>query len=484
MTQLEEEVNRHEANRKEVWLKAILESAAEISQLGRAARAHSDALGARVLGVEDMLLSDQRATEPQRERLEAFRRAVANLLRLVNNYLDLSNIESGQFELEKVDFDLKLVLEHTLDKLGAAARAKNLVLKLALVPGIPRTLNGDPIRLQQILANLLNNALQFADGGEIRVTAQPGEASACQVHFSVTFSGTGMPRDQRDGLGLCRTLLREMGGELFLRNAPGEAKAFTFDVRFAAGLAANVAKAQEVPAAKPELLKILIAEDSEDSRFLLQEFLKRGPYEVTFAENGKTAVEAALSRQFDLILMDIQMPVMDGLAATRLIRNAEQRAGRAPTPLLALTAHTRKADIDLSLAAGCNAHISKPISKSGLLETLQKYSAKIRVPAVPVGVSIPAGMEEAARRYILAKKNDVPRLRQMVEQREFDRLGEVARDLRGTGSSFGFPDLTRLGGMMESSAKSGNADDLAAQLLEMSKYVQEASAGVEVLLGK
>jgi len=350
-------------------------------------------------------------------------------------------------------------------------------LKLVVVPGIPRTLAGDPTRLQQIVANLLNNAMQFANGEEIRMTAEADAGNPCQVHFSVTFSGTGMPDDQREGIGLCRTLLHEMGGELCLHNEPGELKAFTFDVRFA-----PATKAQTAAAAKPELLKILIAEDSEDSRFLLQEFLKRGPYEVTFAANGKIAVEAALSQRFDLILMDIQMPVMDGLTATRLIREAEQRAGRAATPLLALTAHTRKADIDLSLAAGCNAHISKPISKSGLLETLQKYAPKSCGTGAPAGVSIPPGMEQAARRYILAKKDDVPRLREMIEAGEFERLREVARDLRGTGSSFGFPDLTRLGGLMECSAKEGKAEELGAQLLEMSRYVQEASAGVEGVL--
>jgi len=453
-------------NRKEIWLKAILESAAEISKLGRA---HSGGL----LGPADLLLSEQRAAEPQRQRLDAFRRAVANLLTQVNNYLDLSNIESGQFQLEKADFDLKHLLEQTLDKMAAPARARQFTLKLVVVPGIPRTLAGDPTRLHQILANLLQQAVQFGDSGEIRMTAEADAANPCRVHFSMKFSGSPVPDEQAESIVLCRTLLREMGGELCVYNEAGESKAFTFDVLFAAAT-----RTQTAPAAKPERLKMLIAEDSEDSRFLLQEFLKRGPYEVTFAANGKIAVEAALSQQFDLILMDIQMPVMDGLAATRLIREAEQRAGRTPVPVLALTAHTRKADIDLSLAAGCNAHLSKPISKSGLLETLQKFSPKIRVP----DVSIPVGMEEAARRYILAKKNDVPRLQGMVEAGEFETLREVARDLRGTGSSFGFPDLTRLGGLMESSAKEGNAEELGEQLLEMSRYVQEASVGAEALL--
>jgi CheY-like chemotaxis protein len=119
--------------------------------------------------------------------------------------------------------------------------------------------------------------------------------------------------------------------------------------------------------------RILIAEDSEDCRFLLQEFLKSAQFKLTFTENGKLAVETARAQGFDLILMDIQMPVMDGLTATRLIRELEVKEGLAPIPILALTGNTRKADIDLSLGAGCNAHILKPVSKPGLLTSIQQH---------------------------------------------------------------------------------------------------------------
>jgi CheY-like chemotaxis protein len=363
-----------EAVRKETWLKAILDSAAEISRLGKAVRTHSNA----ARGLADLLEeTDSRGEvqEPQRRRVDAFRRAVANLLTQVNNYLDLSNIETGEFQLETFDFDVKVLVDQTLAKLAPEAEARELRFRSVLVPGIPRTLSGDAVRLQQILANLLSNAIQLASGEEISLTVAADESNRCHLHFEVKFSGTALPDDNLEGFGLCRILLRQMGGEVCIQSEPGKGNSFAFDVRLSPSLRTTMAAQQ----AQPQLMKILVAEDSEDSRFLLQEFLRRGPYEVTFAENGKIALDAALSQQFDLILMDIQMPVMDGLTATRLIREAEERDGRAHVPLLALTAHTRKADIDLSLAAGCNAHVSKPISKSGLLETVQKYAP---VPAL------------------------------------------------------------------------------------------------------
>jgi CheY-like chemotaxis protein len=300
----------------------------------------------------------------------------------VNHDLDLSNIEAGQFELEMIDFDLKWVLEQTLAGVAAGAAAKELVLKLVLVPGIPRTVAGDAVRLRQILANLLNNAVEFAEAGEIRLMAEAPEANACHVHFGIRFCAGGWPEGRHEKVNSCRVLLRQMGGELALLREDDQRLVFTFDLKFTpcSREKGPTAPLPDKPEGQAHGIRILIAEDSEDSRFLLQEFLKRGPYEVTFAENGKLALEAALTQTFDLILMDIQMPVMDGLTATRLIREAEAREGRAVTPLLALTAHTRKADIELSIAAGCNAHISKPISKVGLLETIQKYSPARQMP--------------------------------------------------------------------------------------------------------
>jgi CheY-like chemotaxis protein len=366
---------------QQIWLQAMLESAAELSTASRAIRTPANAAS----GIAD-LLWEQHLGQTEREPVEVFRSAVTSLLNRANEILELSNLESGRFELEHIDFDLRSIVDRALRAIGAKAQAKRLTLKSKLSPGLPGTITGDPIRLRQILANLLDKAVTLGQKGEIAISVDWQSTSQTQLHFEVTYNGIQAETSIAGYLGrtgltsdLCRKLALKMGGKLDWRSEPGKGGAFTFDVDFACG--SHEKCAERTTAAKPasaasahQLVRLLIAEDSEDSRFLLREFLKKGPYELTFAENGKEAMDAAGSQPFDLILMDIQMPVMDGLTATRLIREGEREAGRPATPLLALTGNARKADIELSLAAGCNAHVLKPISQSELLKTIQRYA--------------------------------------------------------------------------------------------------------------
>jgi CheY-like chemotaxis protein len=295
-----------------------------------------------------------------------------------------------------------------------------------------------------------------------------------------------------------------MGSELVTHSQPDGGSSFSFDILCAsdsqqsaapidvteemqvtevmAVQESNKAEIPEPPKIEPQvtaadLIKILIVEDSEDSRFLLQEFLKKGPYEITFAENGRIAVEAVTSKTFDLILMDIQMPVMDGLAATRLIRELERKQGRTKTPLLALTSNARKADIELSLAAGCDAHVLKPISKMELLNTVRKYAPaqSTRVTPPLVELNIPHGLEDAAKRYISSKIEDMPRLMRYLEAGEFEQLRILAHDIKGIGTSYGFPNLTWLAGQIETAANEKNSTDLSNRMLELFRYTKDAA---------
>ena len=223
--------------------------------------------------------------------------------------------------------------------------------------------------------------------------------------------------------------------------------------------------------------KVLIAEDSEDNRFLLQEYMKGGPYEITFAENGQVAIDLATERNFDLILMDVQMPVMDGLTAARLIRQMEEKKGRPPVAMLALTANARREDIELSRTAGCDEHISKPIARDDLLKTLRRYTEGERSQSVStlLPMSVPPGLEEAAKRYIRSRNSEVPLMRSYLERKDFNQIRILAHNIKGTGSPYGFPDLTRLGELMEGSAKEQNAAQLAEHLDEFTRYVQAAA---------
>ena len=414
------------------------------------------------------------------------RRATSRLLRLTNNILDLSDIDAGHFRLDQVDFDLRSVVERTIEGMG---QGKKPQLEVAWPVGMARIVSGDPVRFRQILSIIFDHAVRCATSDQILLKIEAAQPASNHLRFELSHieaqSGNRSP-----DLQICRSLLEQMGGTLQTDSGDGGCRILTFEIAFSASsrdgnkvdhesseLEGVAPLKVEYDVAETDLVRILIAEDSVDSRFLLREFLKKGPYVITFTENGKEAVEAARANQFDLILMDIQMPVMDGLTATRLIREMEQEQGLPETPLLALTANTRKSDIELSLAAGCNAHVLKPISKLELLNTVQKY-APIRVarPAPSMAeVNIPTGLEDAAKRYILSKKNDIPRLMRLLENKQFDQLRILAHDMKGTGTSYGFPNLTWLGGQMECSATEKNSAELSNQMLQLFRYARETA---------
>ncbi len=230
--------------------------------------------------------------------------------------------------------------------------------------------------------------------------------------------------------------------------------------------------------------RILVVEDSEDNRFLLQVYLKNAPYAVTFAENGEAALGLMHSQSFDLILMDIQMPVMDGLTATKLIRELERERGSSPIPILALSANAGKDDMDASRSAGCDSHLPKPISRAVLVSALDRYLSgeePDRAPAPPL-IDVPAGLEELAKVYFQRRKDEVPHLLELLATQQFDQLRAVAHNLKGTGTSYGFADVTRLGALIESSAQEKDSEVLGEQLRALSNYLEKAETAVQLLI--
>ena len=227
---------------------------------------------------------------------------------------------------------------------------------------------------------------------------------------------------------------------------------------------------------------ILVAEDSPDNRLLVQVYLTGRPYELTFERDGKAAVDRfAGSGDFDLILMDVRMPVMDGLAATRAIRALERVRGTAAVPILALTAKAGLQDIEMSAAAGCDAHLSKPISKTELLDAIEKYrrQPKIRevakggalLPSQPLTIEMPAGFEDIVPGYLANRKQEVLEMGELLVASAFERLSELAHNLKGTARGYGFPDLVRLGAALEESADRGDGGALRAQITELGNYL-------------
>ena len=231
--------------------------------------------------------------------------------------------------------------------------------------------------------------------------------------------------------------------------------------------------------------RILVTEDSPDNRLIVQAYLHNRSYSLTFAEDGKSGVDRFSSSSFDLILMDIQMPVMDGLTATRLIRAIEQERGLAPIPIIALTANARLQDAELSRAAGCTDHLSKPISKQRLLSVIEEHRRRLKQTKQPqprpmerAFIEVPLGLEEIVPPYLAARIKDVPIISGLLEEAKFEQIAMLGHNMKGTGTSFGFPELSRMGTALEDFAGQSNREALASQLLELGRYLESVELSV------
>lgn len=354
-----------------------------------------------IIGMAD-LLAETPLTPEQREYVQIFRRTGGTLLTLINDILDFSKIEAGQMTIESLPFDLPELVERAAEILAARAREKGLGLSHDVAPDVPRLAVGNPTRLRQVLLNLVGNAVKFTERGEVRVSVRrdPAPDEPDRLRFSVADTGIGIPPDKLEsiferftqvdssttrryggsglGLAICKRLVELMGGRIAVESRVGRGSTFSFTLSLAQAPAKAAGPAGPEPAAArpPDArLHLLLVDDSADNRTLVQAYLKQLPYRIEEAEDGATAVEKFKAGRYDLVLMDMRMPVMDGYQATRAIRAWEAEQGRSATPIIAFTASAREEDERKSLEAGCTAHLAKPIRKTALLDALAAYAA-------------------------------------------------------------------------------------------------------------
>ncbi|OSM07003.1 putative Autoinducer 2 sensor kinase/phosphatase luxQ [Magnetofaba australis IT-1] len=361
-----------------------------------------------ILGMGEMVAST-RLDNDQREYVQIIRRAGNALLETISDILDLSRIEAGQLELESIDFDLPALTHGACEVLGACARQKGVDVVAYVSEDVGCNYVGDPTRLRQVLVNLVGNAVKFTKEGRITVEVSrlPSEGSDNErLQFRVSDTGMGItpaklalifkPFTQADasitrshggsglGLSICKRLVEMMGGGIVVSSQVGVGSVFTFSVALKQALASPAVgewrEAEPDPQARsataPRSMRILLVEDEPDNAKLVQAFLKDLPHELTWAENGLQAVELCQNERFDLVLMDIQMPQLDGYAATGRIRTWEQRQGRERCPIVALTAFALQEDVARSERAGCDGHLAKPIRKQGLLDAIERYAKR------------------------------------------------------------------------------------------------------------
>jgi PAS domain S-box-containing protein len=363
-----------------------------------------------ILGMTELALDLPQSPEVH-EALDTIKHSGEALLSIINDILDFSKIEAGKLEIEQVPFVLPELIRQTLATLAQTARAKGLELTSTLDPQAPANLVGDPGRVRQVLLNLIGNAIKFTERGQVSLGVRmlgQGDGEA-RLRFAVQDTGIGIPPEkqrqifdpfsQEDasitrkyggtglGLSISSRLVKLMGGRLGLDSTPGAGSTFHFTLAF--GLAAQDIPTQLSPArpagpapdgregtqpmpVAPRVLRMLLVEDNLINQKVGVGLLKRWGHQVSVANDGQEALDQLAAQGFDLVLMDMNMPVMDGLEATRQIRAREQAQGLARTTIIAITANAMASDEAVCLAVGMDGFISKPLQAAALKEILDR----------------------------------------------------------------------------------------------------------------
>ncbi len=465
-----------------------------------------------IIGMAEVL-SDTDLTEEQHNYVRIFRSAGESLLEIINDILDLSKIEAGQTELEAIDTHLPSLLDSVVAILSVRAAEQNTEISIHTHPDVPTGLRTDPTRLRQILINLVGNGLKFTENGTVAISVQlesPGT-----LLFSVKDSGIGIPKAKQQlifesftqadslttrkyggtglGLTICKKLTSMMNGRVWLKSTPGVGSTFFFTCDFK--------PARSIPLAATELptlfeschilkpARILLVDDNEDNRNLLCLYLRNTPFSFEIAQNGLEAVSMVKNKSFDLVFMDIEMPVMDGYQATKEIRMWEKEQQQASIPIIALTAHAFVRFRKKCMQAGCSDYLTKPIRRNTLIHTIsihlnqkrprpasqtgadsQISEKSIPPPAAP-SVCLNPKVQKLIPKFLANKRKDADGLILVARTGDMDGLRKQAHTVKGTSWMYGFKQLGDLCLELEEAAQQANIKKALMYCKEIKNYL-------------
>jgi PAS domain S-box-containing protein len=469
----------------------------------------------------------------QRDYLGKITTSAEGLLRLLNDLLDFSKIEAGKLELEAVHFSLRPFLEQLLGLVGVGASAKGLLLRLTIAPETPEYLVGDSLRLEQILLNLLGNAIKFTAVGEIELTVVPLQETAepSLLEFSVRDSGIGMTPEQTEGifepftqadgsttrryggtglgLSICRRLVELMGGNLRVESQHGLGSCFTFTVnllRDMAPVSTNTGTVDRTVASTVLTgCRVLVVEDQPLNQQVMRELLQQVGADVTLAVDGREAltVVAREENEFDIILMDLQMPELDGYEATRLLRK-EWPARQFP--IIAMTAHASREERERCLQAGMNDHLTKPVNPELLYACILKWTGtncqhherpspppqkSALLPESLPGLDVYSGLVRVGgnttlyRKLIIelgqAQEARMAELKKDLDAGELDQARRKAHGLKGIAGNLGATTVFALAGKLEQACTRNSSADVALILPMLEERMAELSVSAAIL---
>jgi len=487
-----------------------------------------------VIGLAGLLM-DTRLDEKQRYFTSMLRQSAEHLLQVLSDVLDFSKLDAERVELEETPFALAELIESVVAIINPRAAAKEVDLAWTMAPDVPRYFTGDPGRVRQVLLNIAGNAVKFTEEGRVAIEVSVLETSAndALLAFDITDTGIGIAPDalpalfqefnQLDGsisrrfggtglgLAISKRLVTLMGGDIMVESARGEGSHFRATLRFR--LATEAAVTDEQPTADQaddlalvvagRRLRVLLAEDNRTNQIVVATMLESEGCRVDVAANGLEAVDAVRERAYDIVLMDMMMPEMDGLAATKAIRSLPEHQGR-DVPILAVTANAFAHDRAACLAAGMNGFVSKPVSAAKLAAAIQAVLGGGETPAAapapepdddaPMDFSALDELRrvygEATQRFIdlfvQEAGKQLAKIQVLVETGDLDGLGLTAHTLKGSALTFGCSALSRLAAALELAAHTKQREllpELAAAAAEafpeacsaLAKQMEEAA---------
>ncbi len=498
-----------------------------------------------VIGMAE-LMGSTRLSVQQRAYVDALLRSGEAMMSIIDDILDFSKIEAGRLELERTELDVRAVVDDAVGMVSEQASGRGLQVRAVIDEAVPQTLFGDPVRLRQVLMNLLSNAVKFTHEGSVTVSVQLEERARRQsrIRFAVADTGIGIESEARErlfepftqadgtttrryggtglGLAICRRVVQLMGGQIGVDSEPGQGSEFWFVIPL--GVAARMARqklaAQDGPAQGPlplapaGLAPILVAEDAPVNQQVARGMLQRLGYRVKMVGNGREAIQAFEREHFAAVLMDCQMPEIDGFTASAEIRRREMDLSRPRTPIIAMTAGVMQGDRERCLAAGMDDYLAKPVRMRDVALKLQRWvsgrrgasrlpvertaavtarSEQARPPEGPIEMQAienlremqvpgePNVVQEIVDTFMQGVPGHIEKLRNGAETGQFDELARSAHSLKGSAGFLGMREVRALCEQIEAVARAEQRADARRLVASLEKALDRGRAALEAI---
>ncbi len=452
-----------------------------------------------IVGLSE-LLAETTLTPQQQQFVESLTTSSRHLSDLLNNILDFSKIEANQFTLHIVPFSLQQLIQQISAIVQLDTGGKGLQFTSKVQPSIPDRLMGDPKVLRQILLNLLSNAIKYTDHGKISLVISleiEGE-SEITIRIRVSDTGRGIPQTAQEslfsafsrahdedensppgtglGLSITHSLVEQIGGEIWFQSSEHEGSDFyiLLPLRIATDEAETALPALITSTRAPQQLTVLLADDSKINRLVIENYLAAPNYHLLSAENGAEALQRYQQEAVDLILMDLRMPVLDGIEATRLIRQHEQERGLPPVPIIAMTADVLEQTRERAMEAGCTHWLPKPASKEQFFSTLQQASQTTPSTTDTINTTTEReGSDHLTALFVQDSLQKLELMEQMSREQAWVQLAETAHALKGNALILGLDQAGATMAALQQQAEQERPDAVTALLQQFAQIIRE-----------